>query len=128
MREAISDNTKTATLDNIEALVAASDPPTGVTVSVSGNPAFAAQMKSEMGSQMGVLIGAALILMVIVMGILFSYVSYRFIPVVFVALGLTSALGLMGLFGIRTQPRGARRLPGHDRARDRLRDPVPRPA
>jgi hypothetical protein len=100
MREAISDNTKTATLDNIEALVAASDPPTGVTVSVSGNPAFAAQMKSEMGSQMGVLIGAALILMVIVMGILFSYVSYRFIPVVFVALGLTSALGLMGLFGI----------------------------
>jgi len=100
MRPALSDNTKTATLNNVEALVAASNPPTGVTVSVSGTPAFAAQMKSEMGSQIGVLIGAALILMVIVMGILFSYVSYRFIPVIFVALGLTSALGLMGLLGI----------------------------
>ncbi|MFA7694913.1 MAG: hydrophobe/amphiphile efflux-3 (HAE3) family transporter [Methanoregula sp.] len=100
MSEALSDNTKTATLNNIESLVDHSNPPTGVKVSVSGNPAFAAQMKSEMGSQMGVLIGGAMILMVIVMGLLFSYVSYRFLPVVFVGLGLTTALGLMGLAGI----------------------------
>ena len=50
---------------------------------------------------MGVLIGAAMILMVIVMGLLFSYVSYRFLPVVFVGLGLRTALGLMGLAGIQ---------------------------
>ncbi len=54
-----------------------------------------------MGSQMGVLIGAAMILMVIVMGLLFSYVSHRFLPVVFVGLGLSTALGLMGLAGIK---------------------------
>ena len=99
--EGLSDDTKTAALNNIQSLVDASDPPAGVKVTVSGSPAFSAQMKAEMGSQMGVLIGAAMILMVIVMGLLFSYVSHRFLPVVFVGLGLTSALGLMGIAGIK---------------------------
>jgi len=99
--EGLSDDTKTSVLNNVQSLVDASDPPTGVKVSVSGSPAFSAQMKTEMGSQMGVLIGAAMILMVIVMGLLFSYVSHRFMPVVFVGLGLSSALGLMGLAGIK---------------------------
>jgi hypothetical protein len=54
-----------------------------------------------MGSQTGILIGGAMILMIIVMGLLFSYVSYRFLPVVFVGLGLSTALGLMGLAGIQ---------------------------
>ncbi|MFA5330836.1 MAG: hydrophobe/amphiphile efflux-3 (HAE3) family transporter [Methanoregula sp.] len=99
--KALSDDTQTATLHTIESVVENSNPPPGVTVSVSGNPAFAAQMKDEIGSQAGILIGAALILMVLVMGLLFSYVSYRLLPVVFVGLGLTSALGLMGLAGIR---------------------------
>jgi len=99
--EGISDDTKTAVLNNVQSLVDASDPPTGVKVSVSGSPAFSAQMKTEMSSQMGVLIGAAMILMVLVMGLLFSYVSHRFLPVVFVGLGLSSALGMMGLAGIK---------------------------
>jgi len=101
LTEGLSDDTKTATLDNIQALVDNSQPPTGVKVSVSGSPAFSAQMKTEMGSQMGVLIGAAMVLMVIVMGLLFAYVNYRFLPVVFVGLGLSTALGLMGLAGIK---------------------------
>lgn len=101
LTEGLSDDTKTATLDNIQSLVDNSEPPTGVKVSVSGSPAFSAQMKTEMGSQMGVLIGAAMVLMVIVMGLLFAYVNYRFLPVVFVGLGLTSALGMMGLAGIQ---------------------------
>jgi hypothetical protein len=42
-----------------------------------------------------------MILMVIVMGLLFAYVNYRFLPVVFVGLGLTTALGLMGIAGIQ---------------------------
>ena len=99
--EGLSDDTEAATLNNIQSLVDSSQPPAGVTVEVSGNPAFTAQMKAEMGTQMGVLIGAAMILMVIVMGLLFSYVSYRFLPVVFVGLGLSTALGLMGLAGIQ---------------------------
>ena len=101
MTEGLSDDTKTATLNNIQSLVDSSQPPAGVKVTVSGSPAFTAQMKAAMGSQMGVLIGAAMILMVIVMGLLFSYVSYRFLPVVFVGLGLSTALGLMGLAGIQ---------------------------
>jgi hydrophobe/amphiphile efflux-3 (HAE3) family protein len=97
----LSDDTESATLNNIQSLVDNSQPPAGVKVEVSGSPAFTAQMKAAMGSQMGILIGAAMILMVIVMGLLFSYVSYRFLPVVFVGLGLSTALGLMGLAGIQ---------------------------
>ena len=50
---------------------------------------------------MGILIGGALVLMVITMGILFSYVRYRFMPVLLVAIGLVTSLGLMGLAGIQ---------------------------
>ena len=101
LNEGLSDDTKAATLNNIQSLVDSSQPPAGVKVTVSGSPAFTAQMKAAMGSQMGILIGAAMILMVIVMGLLFSYVSCRFLPVVFVGLGLSTALGLMGLAGIQ---------------------------
>ncbi len=97
----LSDATEASVLDAVQLAVDQSDPPAGVTVEVSGSPAFTAQMKAAMGSQMGILIGAAMILMIIVMGLLFSYVSYRFLPVVFVGLGLSTALGLMGLAGIQ---------------------------
>jgi len=97
----LSDDTEASALNSVQLAVDQSNPPAGVTVDVSGNPAFTAQMKAAMGSQMGVLIGAAMILMVLVMGLLFSYVSYRFLPVVFVGLGLSTALGLMGLAGIQ---------------------------
>jgi uncharacterized protein len=97
----LSDDTEVATLNNIQSLVDSSQPPAGVTIHLSGMPSFRSQMKSAMGSQTGILIGAAMILMIIVMGLLFSYVSYRFLPVVFVGLGLSTALGLMGLAGIQ---------------------------
>lgn len=91
---------KTEVLNNIESIIAQSEPPAGITVAVSGNPAFQAQMMSEMTDQVKILIAAAMILMVLVMGILFSYVSNRFLPVLIVGLGIISALGMMGLFGI----------------------------
>ena len=96
----LSTNTETMVLNTVQQIVDHSDPPAGVTVEVSGTPAFSKQMQAEMGSSMGVLIGGAMILMIIVMGLLFSYVSHRFLPVVFVGLGLTTAIGLMGLAGI----------------------------
>jgi hypothetical protein len=101
LAQGLSDDTKTATLKNVEALVLHSNPPAGVKVTVSGSPAFTDQMRQEMGSSMGVLIGAAMLLMVLVMGILFSYVSHRFLPVLLVGIGLTSAMGFMGLTGIQ---------------------------
>jgi hypothetical protein len=96
----LTDKEEASTLNNIQSIIDSSQPPAGVTVSVSGQPAFTQQMRAEMASQMGLLIGAAMILMIIVMGLLFSYVSFRFLPVVFVGLGLITALGLMGLAGI----------------------------
>jgi uncharacterized protein len=97
----LSTSTETMALNTVQQIVDHSDPPAGVTVEVSGTPAFTKQMEAEMSSSMGVLIGGAMILMIIVMGLLFSYVSHRFLPVVFVGLGLTTAIGLMGLAGIQ---------------------------
>jgi uncharacterized protein len=96
----ISQSTETEVLDNVLAIIDQSDPPAGVTVTISGTPAFNAQMMDEMTGQVNILIAAAMILMVLVMGLLFTYVSHRFLPVVFVGLGIISALGIMGLFGI----------------------------
>jgi hypothetical protein len=101
LSQGLSDDAKTAALNNVESLIAHDNPPPGTKISVSGSPAFSAQMKSAMSSSMGVLIGGAMILMVIVMGILFSYVSHRFLPVLFVGIGLTTALGSMGIAGIQ---------------------------
>jgi hydrophobe/amphiphile efflux-3 (HAE3) family protein len=101
LSEGLSDDAKTATLKNVESLIAHTSPPPGVKISVSGSAAFSEQMKTEMGSSMGILIGGAMVLMVIVMGILFAYASHRFLPVLFVGIGLTTALGFMGLAGIK---------------------------
>jgi hydrophobe/amphiphile efflux-3 (HAE3) family protein len=84
LSQGLSEKAKSATLKNVEALIDHSSPPPG-----------------EMGSSMGVLIGTAMVLMVIVMGILFSYASHRFLPVLFVGMGLTTAMGFMGLVGIQ---------------------------
>ena len=101
LSQGLSEDAKSATLKNVESLIANNNPPPGVKISVSGSAAFSEQMKKEMGSSMGVLIGSAMVLMVIVLGILFAYASHRFLPVLFVGIGLTTALGFMGLAGIQ---------------------------
>jgi len=100
LENSLTDLTEQSVLNTIQQVIDRSDPPSGVTISMSGDPPFTTQMKAALLSSMGVLIGAAMILMVIVMGLLFSYVRHRFLPVLFVGLGLTSAMGLMGLAGI----------------------------
>ena len=97
----LSDNVKTAGLNNIHSVVDASNPPPGTTVTVTGSPAFTKEMSSGLSQNMGVLIGAAMILMILVMGILFAYVRYRFMPVFLVGVGLVTSLGMMGLAGIK---------------------------
>jgi uncharacterized protein len=87
-------------LANVESIVDSSGPPPGVQVKLSGSPAFSKQMHDGLEQNMGILIGGALILMILVMGILFAYVRYRFLPVLLVAVGLVTSLGLMGLAGI----------------------------
>jgi len=96
----LSDKVQKSVLANVGSVVDASTAPPGVKVELSGSPAFMQQMSSGLMSNMGILIGGALVLMVITMGILFSYVRHRFMPVLLVAIGLVTSLGLMGLFGI----------------------------
>jgi len=88
-------------LNNIDSIISISNPPPGVTITVTGNPAFQKEMQEEMGTSMGVLIGAAMLLMVLAVGVLFSHIRYRFLPVLIVAAGLIATFGVMGFAGIR---------------------------
>ncbi len=96
----LSEKVQKSVLANVGSVADASTKPPGVKVELSGTPAFSQQMSSGLMSNMGILIGGALVLMIITMGILFSYVRHRFMPVLLVAIGLVTSLGLMGLFGI----------------------------
>jgi hydrophobe/amphiphile efflux-3 (HAE3) family protein len=97
----LSKDQSTSALHNIESFVASADVPPGTTVSVTGSSAFSEQMSAEMGTSTGTLIAVAMILMVVVMGLLFGYVSHRFLPVLMVGMGLVITFGVMGLAGIR---------------------------
>ena len=97
----LTDAVQKSLLANVGAIVDGSDTPPGVKVEISGSPAFSQQMRAGLSSNMGILIGGAMILMIAVMGILFAYVRYRFLPVLFVGLGLVTSLGMMGLAGIQ---------------------------
>jgi hydrophobe/amphiphile efflux-3 (HAE3) family protein len=96
----LSEKVQKSVLNNVGSVVDASSPPPGVKIEISGTPAFTQQMSEGLSSNMGILIGGALVLMVITMGILFSYVRHRFMPVLLVAIGLVTSLGLMGIAGI----------------------------
>ncbi len=100
LEEGLSDDVLKTTLNNVVSIIDHSNPPPGVTVKISGSPAFSQQMREGLTGNMAILIGGAMILMIITMGILFAYVRYRFMPVLLVALGLITSLGLMGLAGI----------------------------
>ena len=93
-------DTQKQVLGNIRSTIAISNPPPGLTVTVTGNPAFAQDMMEDMGTETGTLILVAMVLMVVAVGLLFSHVRYSLLPVAIVAIGLISTFGLMGLFGI----------------------------
>jgi hydrophobe/amphiphile efflux-3 (HAE3) family protein len=96
----VSKDTRDQVLDSIESRISFSDAPPGVKVTVTGSPAFAKQMGEEINDSMGVLIGAAMLLMVLAVGLLFGHVRYRFLPVFVVGTGLILTFGTMGLVGI----------------------------
>jgi hypothetical protein len=92
----LSQETKNSILGNLNDIVELSNPPPGVHVVVTGEPAFQQQMGQEMGTSMGTLIMVAMVLMVIAVGLLFSHVRYRFLPVGIVAGGLILTFGIVG--------------------------------
>jgi hypothetical protein len=96
----LSENAQKSVLDNVASIIDNSNAPPGIIVETSGTPAFTQQMKEGLTSNMGILIGGAMVLMIITMGILFSYVRYRLMPVILVGIGLVISLGMMGIAGI----------------------------
>jgi hydrophobe/amphiphile efflux-3 (HAE3) family protein len=100
LEQGLSADAETVALNNLISAVDSSAAPPGVTVEISGSPAFHQQMEEGLESNMAILIGGAMMLMVIAMGILFAYVRHRFMPVLLVGIGLMTSLGLMGLAGV----------------------------
>ncbi|WOF15967.1 RND family transporter [Methanoplanus sp. FWC-SCC4] len=96
----ISDENKKTLLKNLETIISISNPTPDAKVTLSGTPAFQKQMGEEMGKSTGVLIMAAMLLMVVAVGLLFAHVSHRFLPVGIVFMGLINTFGIMGLTGI----------------------------
>ena len=96
----LTDQKKQSAMKNIISFIDSTDIPPGLSVKLTGDAAFSMEMGKEMGSSMVTLILAALILMIIVMGVLFAYVSHRFLPVLIVATGLLLTFGVVGLTGV----------------------------
>jgi hydrophobe/amphiphile efflux-3 (HAE3) family protein len=88
-------------LDSIHARIALSSPPPGVTITATGESAFAQQMMNEMGVSMSLLLLAAMVLMVIAVGLFFSHVRYRLLSVFIVGTGVLFTFGFMGLTGMK---------------------------
>lgn len=97
----LSQDAQYSLLDSVKERVRLSNPPPGVTVTVTGNTAFSQEMGAEMGGSMGMLIGAALLLMVIAVGLLFGHVRHRFLSVGIVAAGLILTFGIVGWSGLQ---------------------------
>jgi uncharacterized protein len=95
----LSDSGQEEVLDAIRTLVKLSDPPPGISVTISGEAAFSQEMQKEMSSSMGILIMTAMILMVVAVMTLFGHVRYPLLSVMVVASGLVLTFGFMGLSG-----------------------------
>ena len=93
----LSDEEEAEALDNIESVIENSDPPTGISVKVSGEPAYNMDLQSEIQNEMKTLIAATLVLMFFSIAFLFSYVRYRMLPVAIIAIGILVTFGVIGL-------------------------------
>ncbi|WP_048150168.1 efflux RND transporter permease subunit [Methanolacinia paynteri] len=93
----LTDKEEAKALDNIESVIENSDPPTGISVKISGEPAYNRDLQSEIQKEMKTLIAATLALMFFSIVFLFSYVRYRMLPVAIIAIGILVTFGVIGL-------------------------------
>ena len=101
LKPGLSQGQQSAIINSLNARIGVSDRPPGVSVFLTGNSAFQQQMLTEMGTSMSVLILAAMVLMVLAVGLLFGQVRYRLLSVVIVALGLILTFGIIGWSGMQ---------------------------
>ena len=98
--EELSDSEEAKILENTGTLIENSDPPPGLSIKVSGEPAYNIDLKAAMEGEMKTLISASLLLMLVSIAFLFSYVRYRMLPVVIIATGVIMTFGITGLLNI----------------------------
>ena len=101
LKPGLSREQQSSVIDSLNTRIGVSERPPGVSVVLTGNPAFQQQMQQEMGTSMSVLILAAMVLMILAVGLLFGHVRYRFLSVVIVALGLILTFGIIGWSGMQ---------------------------
>jgi len=100
LNQGLSDDSKFGFINNLETLISISNPPPGVSVSLSGDSVFSKQMQEEMGKSMGSQILLTILVMIIALALLFSYVRYRFLPIVVIAFGIVATFGIMVMAGL----------------------------
>jgi hydrophobe/amphiphile efflux-3 (HAE3) family protein len=101
LKPGLSQEQQSALVNSLTSRIGVSDRPPGVSVVLTGNSAFQQQMQTEMSTSMSVLILAAMVLMVLAVGLLFGHVRYRLLSVVIVALGLILTFGIIGWSGMQ---------------------------
>jgi hydrophobe/amphiphile efflux-3 (HAE3) family protein len=101
LKPGLTQDQQSQVVSSLNTRVSMSENPPGVSVVLTGNPAFQQQMQTEMGTSMSVLILAAMVLMVIAVGFLFGHVRYRLLSVGIVATGLILTFGIIGFSGMQ---------------------------
>ncbi|MDD1677251.1 MAG: hydrophobe/amphiphile efflux-3 (HAE3) family transporter [Methanomicrobiales archaeon] len=97
----VSQESTFALVHTIDARIHGKEHPPGVTVTLTGEAPFSEQMSTAMGTSMSTLIMAAMVLMVIAVGIFFGHVRYRLLSVGIVATGLIFTFGIIGWSGMK---------------------------
>jgi len=100
MSGSATDDTKKEVLEAAQEAAKLSDFPPSYNVIVTGDPAFRIAMNTEMTSSMGPLLGLAAVFMLIVLGLVFGHVRWRWLPLPVVFLGIIYTFGAMGFLGI----------------------------
>ncbi|MBN1431271.1 MAG: RND family transporter [Methanomicrobiaceae archaeon] len=89
-----------AVLKNIRSITKNTYGPPGISVKISGDPAYNKDLDGEMQGEIRTLVGITLAMMLLSIAFLFSYVKYRMLPVAVIAIGLLVAFGILGLMNI----------------------------
>lgn len=101
LESGLSEESETSAVNMVKSVLKYSNPPAGITVTVSGGPVFSIEMEEDMGANIVVLIVLALIFMIIAMAFLFGHVRYRMLPVLVVFCGIILTFGVMGFAGLK---------------------------
>lgn len=101
LESGLSEESETSAVHMVESVLKGSNPPAGITVTVSGGPVFSKEMEEDMGANIVVLIVLALVFMIIAMAVLFGQVRYRMLPVLVVFCGIILTFGFMGFTGLK---------------------------